>query len=80
MKNVEMNNWVQDSDGKRLDAICLLLELFLPRLPVVGGITAGTAGHFSAVQMMQCSDNTRMSVAQSEVDELPNARSSSECS
>jgi hypothetical protein len=46
MKNVKMNNWVQKSDGKCLDAICLLLELFLPHLPVVGGITAAKAGRF----------------------------------
>jgi hypothetical protein len=80
MKNVKMNNWVQKSDGKCLDAICLLLELFLPHLPVVGGITAAKTGRFSAVQVMQCSDNTRMSVAQCEVVELPHVRSTSECS
>jgi hypothetical protein len=79
MKNVKMNNWVQNSDGKCLDALCLLLELILPRLPVVGGITAGTAGRFSAVQVMQCSNITRMSVAQSAVVELPHVRSTSEC-
>jgi hypothetical protein len=32
MENEKMNKWVHDSNGKYLDAICLMLELFLPRL------------------------------------------------